>query len=83
MLHGVRITVGIVEEILRGSAVGLAKELPVCVEVIGSGASYRLGGSQAVGIISIGDIGRTVSGSGQALAILPGKGIPRAVVVAD
>ena len=79
-LHGVGVAIGIVEEIRGIAALCLPQKLSAGIEEIRSGAVYRLGGSQTVGIISIGDIGRTVSGSGQAPAVLPGKGIPRAVV---
>ena len=53
-LHGVGVSVGVVEEIRGISARCLPQKLSACVEVIGGGGSYGLRGPQAVGIVALG-----------------------------
>ena len=82
-LHGVGVAIGIVEEIRGISALCLPQKLSAGIEEIRSGAVYRLGGPQAVGIVGVGNAGVSPGCGGQTPAVLPGEGIPRAVVVAD
>ena len=53
-LHGVGVSVGIVEEIHGDSALCLPQKLSAGVEVVRGGAVYLLGSPQAVGIVALG-----------------------------